>query len=178
MKKLLTICLLLATTFSTNAQNRNQKIVEIKNGIIDILENAKNTYMENGAYQRVTDFKFDTNNDCLLTYFTFSAPVFPGTNEQIKNVGWRKVTLDFSKIKYIGNPKKTNYGFIAIPIYSLWAGEGEKAIECQSSTLDVNGYSYYQDGGDTDYVGQITIPIDSMELVTWLKEYKNICNPN
>ena len=56
MKKLLTICLLLATTFSTNAQNRNQKIVEIKNGIIDILENAKNTYMENGAYQRVTDF--------------------------------------------------------------------------------------------------------------------------
>lgn len=64
MKKLLSICLLLATTFSTNAQNRNQKIVEIKNGIIDILENAKNTYMENGAYQRVTDFKFDSNNDC------------------------------------------------------------------------------------------------------------------
>ena len=72
-----------------------------KPSVLPFLENAKNTYMENGAYQRVTDFKFDSNNDCLLTYFTFSGPVFPGRDEQIKNVGWRKVTLDFSKIKYI-----------------------------------------------------------------------------
>lgn len=177
MKKLITICLLIATAFTTNAQDRNQKIVEIKNGIIDILENAKNTYSENGAYQRITSFKFDSNNDCLLTYYTFDLPIYPGTDERRKDVGWHKVTIDFSKVKYVGNLKKTNYGYIAIPISCFFGGEGEKAIKSQYSVRDQFGNNN-QDGGTINYIGQITIPIDSEELVALLKEYKNICNPN
>ena len=171
MKKLLTICLIMATVFTVNAQDRK---FEIQKEIFEILHNAPKVYTDDGdMYQNIVSFKFLSDN--VLEFYMHQSPVRQGEKEYDQKRGYIKITLDFSKIKMV-LPKltKTGYGYSGILLSSTYAGEGGSYIGMQFTEADNYGIHTMSKLGDVKWESQIIMPIDDLQLITLFKEYRKL----
>jgi hypothetical protein len=171
MKKLLTICLIMVSVFTLNAQDEKY---EIQTEIIKILNNAPKVYTDDGnMYQNIVSFKF--LSDEVLEFYMHQYPVRQGEKEYDQKRGYTKITIDFSKIQIVlPRLKLTNYGYMGILLSSTYAGEGGKYIGVQRTEPDNYGIHTSSRLSDIRWESQIIIPIDNTELITLLKEYIKI----
>lgn len=174
MKRQILACLLLIASQFVKGQDVG-RVVTLHNEITDILDNAPKVYNESGSmYQKVTGHMF--TSDCVLEIYTHSFPVRQGEDDYDLKRGYKKIIIDFSKVQIVlKNLKKTNYGYQGIFVSTVFGGEGGKYIRIQQTQPDQYGY-HAANYEDVDMLGNVVIPIDTVELIPLLQELQEICS--
>ncbi len=153
-------------TYAQETQTLTQEKLDVFSAIYPILDNAQKVYTPSGKYDQIQSWGLDGDNDCYYWFYSYAGTMEPG-KENEKYTGYDKVWVDFSKIKYVSSGT-TNFGYKCIVLY----GESE-SIKYQISNFD--DYGNRRGMGDFNFVSEITLPIDSEELVSQFSSLAKLC---
>jgi len=154
MKKLITICLLMALTMTIKAQ---ENLTQLKSDIIDELDKEEKVYTDNGSYNRIFYYKFIDEN--LLQVRQFSGVIRSGERESGDVIS---ITIDMTKVTGVFS-NKTNFGYKCLVLYG-----GEYVFNIQYK------YQDEQDWTDIEYKTEITLATDNKELMRLFKEWSEL----
>lgn len=154
MKKLVTICLLMALTMTIKAQ---ENLTQLKSDIIDELDKEEKVYTDNGSYNRIFYYKFIDEN--LLQVRQFSGVIRSGERESGDVIS---ITIDMTKVTGVFS-NKTNFGYKCLVLYG-----GEYVFNIQYK------YQDEQDWTDIEYKTEITLATDNKELMRLFKEWSEL----
>lgn len=155
MKKLLTICLIMATVFTVNAQDI-VKLAKIKN----LLLKGEKVYNSKGEYSRVFDCRI--KSDYVLEIWQLGHPLRSGSSETISSgASNAKILIDFSNVVDVYS-SVTNFGYPCIAI------KGKNGF-------DYTYYDQYDRYGTTTNNTSVSISIENEELLELIKDYTKIC---
>lgn len=161
MKKPLTICLLLATMFTVNAQ---ESLIQLKSDVIDQLKKGEKVYTPNGNYNRIYDFKIIS--DCVLQVDQFAWPIKPGGKEYGDGAEFIRSTIDFSNVSQVES-NKTNFGYKCITLYA-----DNKPLYKQYYDNDTHSYE------DATSENAISLATDNEELLSLFEQWSKMCGGN
>jgi hypothetical protein len=153
-------------TYAQETPTLTQEKLNVFSAIYPILDNAQKVYTPSGKYNQIQSWGLDRDNDCYYWFYSYSGTMVAG-KENEKYTGERKVWVDFSKIKYVSSGT-TNFGYKSVVLY----GESE-SIKYQTSNFD--DYGNRRGMGDFNYASEITLPIDSKELVSQFSSLAKLC---
>jgi hypothetical protein len=155
MKKLLTICLIMTTVFTVNAEDI-VKLAKIKN----LLLQGQKVYNSSGEYSRVFDCKI--KSEYVLEIWQLGHPLKSSSSETISNGASNvKILIDFSNVKNIYS-SVTNFGYPCIAI------QGKNGFE-------YTYYDQYERSGKTTNNISVSISVENEELLGLLKDYAELC---
>lgn len=161
MKKLITICLLLATTFSVKAQ---ENLTQLKSDVIDQLSKGEKVYTPKGNYNRIYDFKI--LSDCILQVDQFAEPIRPGGKEYGDGAYFLRNTIDFSRVSQVES-NVTNYGYKCLTFYA----DGQPLSQ-QYYDNDTHSYE------DAINQSAISLATDNEQLLDLFQQWAKQCGGN
>lgn len=153
-------------TYAQETRTLTQEKLNVFSAIYPILNNAQKVYTPSGKYNQIQSWGLDGDNNCYYWFYSYAGTMEAG-KENGKYTGDRKVWVDFSKIKYVSSGT-TNFGYKSVVLY----GESE-SIKFQTSNFD--DYGNRRGMGDFNYANEITLPIDSKELVSQFSSLAKLC---
>lgn len=158
MKKLITICLIIAAVITVNAQN---DLNEIKINTKNLLLEGQKVFTPSGKYSRVFDCKI--KSDCVLEIWQLGHPLKSGSSESLSNGASNvKILIDFTNVEYIYSDV-TNFGYPCIVI----AGK---------NGFEYTYYDQYDRQGNTSNETIVSISVENERLIDLFENWKNNCN--
>lgn len=158
MKKLITVCLLMATTLTIKAQGN---LTQLKSDIIDELDKEEKVYTPSGSYNRIFYYKFIGDN--LLQVRQFSGIIRSGERETSDVIS---ITIDMTKVTGVFS-NKTNFGYKCIVMYG-----GDYVFNIQYKNEGEYEWS------DIEYKTEITLASDNKELIRLFQEWSQLQTKN